>query len=53
MASVFLFGFGHFWHFMVFEGPEFFEGWGVLRSLALLIGNAFPMPDSNNVRFEY
>ena len=53
VAAGFLLAFSRFWHFMVLESKERFEGWGVVRSFIGLLEQSFPMTETNGVRFEF
>merc|ERR1711964_45678 len=45
--------FSRFWTFMVIELPKDLGPYSQMSSLSMLMHRAFPMPETNEVRFEY
>ena len=53
LAAGFLFLFSRFWHLMVLDYRDHFEGWGVVQSFSMFLGHAFPMTETNGIKFEF
>mmetsp|Transcript_732 Transcript_732/g.986 ORF Transcript_732/g.986 Transcript_732/m.986 type:complete len:131 (+) Transcript_732:74-466(+) len=53
LSGVWLWGFGLFWTFMVVELPKDLGPYSQMSSLSMFLHGAFPMKDTNDVKYEF
>ncbi|CAJ1331884.1 unnamed protein product [Effrenium voratum] len=53
LSGIWLWGFGLFWTFMVVELPKDLGPYSQMSSLSMFLHGAFPMRDTNDVKYEF